>query len=383
LTDSLPILHILLVEDDVENLKLLQESLPSELDGHQIKWEPCDDFEKAKELVTTRRYDVVVTDIYRDRTNHNKTGHPEDERAEDIVTALRASRFCPVVVFTDGSAPETFELGPFVRFADKSNPNNEILSELRELLSTGIPAIARRLHDDLDRSGGSYLWDFLESNWKQLGSTEASKPEVLERLVRRRAALQLGRLDPAGDVPKELESVHGLEYYIYPPISDELRLGEIIRNREDHTIRLILTPHCHLAVQHGDNSPRADYVLTVKTFPAEETMAKATAPKAPWSGTDDEKADKLRRRTKLVNAERLGKLSGRYCFLPAFLDIPDLCCDLLQIESLPLDTIENDFERLAALDTPFAEAVQSYFGRFYSAVGLPELDTAGIRHLME
>jgi len=382
--NSSPVLHVLLVEDDKENLKLLQQSLPADLDGYRLVWEPCDDFEKAKELVAIRRYDVVVTDIYRDREDHAKGIDSADEKAVDIVNVLRASRFCPIIAFTDGSAPTTFKIGPFVRFADKSKGNDEILTQLRELLDTGIPGIARNLHEELDRSSGSYLWDFLESNWEQLGLVGAFEPAVLERFVRRRAALQLGRLDPASAVPKELESVHGLEYYIYPPVSDELRLGEIIRNKTDQTIRLILTPHCHLTVQHGDDTPRADHVLTVKTFGAEETIAASvTAPKEPWSGNADEKADKLRRRTKLVDAERLGKLSGRYCFLPAFLDIPDLYCDLLQIESLPLQTLESDFERLATLDAPFAEALQSCFARFYSRVGLPELDIDGVRHLMD
>jgi len=380
LTSNPTVLHVLLVEDDQQNLDLLIQTLPAEIDGYRIEWEPCDSFERAEQLVALRRFDIVVTDIYRDKENHEKG----DPGCENIVSTIKACRFCPIVVFTSASKPETIELGPFVKFADKSSGNDQILARLHDIIATGVPAIARKLHEELDRSGRSYLWDFLESRWGQLDSTGALEHAVLERLVRRRAAMQLGRLDPAGAVPVELESVHGLEYYIYPPVSDEFRLGAIIRNKTDQTIRLILTPHCYLTVQHGDNAPRADHVLTVKTFGAKETIAASVAaPKEPWSGNAGEKADKLRRRTKLVDAERLGKLSGRYCFLPAFLDIPDLYCDLLQIESLPLQTLESDFERLATLDAPFAEALQSCFVRFYSSVGLPGLDIDSVRHLMD
>lgn len=381
MTDSPPVLHVLLVEDDQENLALLQQSLPYELDGFRIAWEPCTDFQEAVQRVTSRHYDVVVTDIYRDRKDQIKGLDPDDEKAYDIVTALRECRFCPVVAFTDGSHPQTFKNGPFVRFADKSKGNDEILSQLHELLATGIPGIARKLHEELDRSGGSYLWGFLETQWAQLNNGDVPDPAVLERLVRRRAAMQLGRLDPAVGDPAELQSVQGLEYYIYPPVCKELRLGELIRSTADQTIRVVLTPHCHLTTQTGETQPRADFVLAARTFPAKERIAAVVAPKSPWTGTDDDKNDKLRRRT-MLNAE-LGKPSGRYCFLPGFLGIPDLYCDLLQVESIPYEEVFKTNDRLAVLDTPFAEALQSCFARLYLAVGLPDLDTAALRHLMD
>ncbi|MCD4727621.1 MAG: response regulator [Pirellulales bacterium] len=381
MTSDPTVLHVLLVEDDQENLDLLIQTLPAEIDDHRIEWEPCDSFERAEQLVALRRFDIVVTDIYLDKPDHPKGVDPADEKAKNIVAAIRNRRFCPIVAFSDASVPPTFTKGPFVRFADKSGGNEEILNQLRELLATGIPSIARKLHDELDQSNGSYLWEFLESRWQELKLTGVSDPAILERLVRRRAAMQLGRLSPGVASPTELDSVNGVEYYIYPRVSDELRLGEIIRSKKDEAIHVILTPHCYLKVQDGDMKPRADHVLTVKAFPAKDTITVATKPKSPWKGDESDKLDKLRRRTKL-EAE-LGKPSGRYCFLPRFLDIPDIYCDLLQTESLPLGTITDDYDRLAVLDTPFAEALQSCFARFHSRVGVPELAIDGVRHLVD
>ena len=248
--------------------------------------------------------------------------------------------------------------GPFVKIVDKSKGDQEIIASLEELLATGIPEVARKLHDELDRVSGSYLWGFLEARWNDLESSSIRNREVLERLVRRRAALQLGRLDPTVDDPTELQVIDAVEYYIYPPISDEFRLGEIIRSKHDRAIRIVMTPHCHLTIQQGAQKQRADHILTLKAFPAEQVLKET-----PWSGKEVD----LRRITR-IDAE-LGKPRGRYCFLPGFLDIPDLYCDLLQMESLPFETITQDFEKLAVLDTPFAEALQSCFSRFYSAVG--------------
>lgn len=246
---------------------------------------------------------------------------------------------------------------------------------MRELLATGIPGIARRLHDELDCASGSYLWDFLEGNWKRLHENGLAEPSVLERLVRRRAAMQIGRLDPVADDPAEVETVEGVEYYIHPPVSDELRLGEILRHKADGSFRVVLTPHCHLAIQPGADSPRAEYVLTARTVTATDILNVFP----PQGGTEEKKLRSLARYTQ--SPADLGKPRGRYWFLPHFLDMPDLFCDFLQLESIPYEEIRDQHERFAVLDTPFAEALQSCFTRFYSAVGLPSLSLTAIRSL--
>lgn len=380
MTGNEKVLYVLLVEDDKDNLKLLMESLPRELEGHIIKWDPCEDFKLAQSRLSLQRYDLVVTDVYRDRLDRGKGVNSEDESARDIVSMIRGYRFCPIVAFSDGSKPKSFAEGPFVRFADKSAGNGPILSELSSLIKTGMPWIAHKLHEELDRNNGSYLWSFLESNWERLRSRGELPPAVLERLLRRRAAMQLGRIETDGDVPLETEIVEGLEYYIYPAVSSSLRLGEIIKRKADGEIRVILTPHCHMTIQPEDGHPRAEYVLTVKTVGAKEAVEKATTPKSPWSGDEVEKIDKLRRRTAMQ--AKLGRPSGRYCFLPGFLDLPDCFCDLLQLESISFQSATSDFDRIAVLDSPFAEALQSNFTRFYATVGLPTLNIESLRHLI-
>ena len=361
---------VLLVEDDEENLGLLMESLPETLPN--IDWEPCSDFEEAVRRIRLRRYDLIVTDIYRDEEGHEK----EDEGALDIVEIIRKTRFCPVVVFTDGSFPQSIKVGPFVRFADKSKGNEDIEDKIEELIDTGIPEIAKKLHDELDRAAGSYLWEFLEVNWADL-QNDFSTPDILERLVRRRASIQIGRLEPGASFPTEVERVEGMEFYIYPSVSGkEIRLGQILQHKNEEDYRVVLTPHCHLTVQPGQNRPRAEYVLVAGTVSAQDLLKQHPL----QGGTNEKKLDDLRRKTQAP--VDLGRPNGRYWFLPHFLQMPDLYCDFLQIESLSFDTIDSEYERFAVLDTPFAEALQSCFTRFYSAVGLPGLQIDRFQHLI-
>jgi hypothetical protein len=320
---------------------------------------------------------VVVTDIYRDRKGQPKGISPGDHQAKDIIAEIRSLRFCPIVAFSDGSAPESFKPGPFVKFADKSKPG-DIEAKLTEVLQTGIPELARKLHVELDRSGGKYLWGFLEDRWDLLQAGGRMKPATLERLIRRRAAIQLGRLHVDSDSQREVEHVEGLEYYVCPPIAKDLRLGEIIRHKTDRSVRVVLVPHCHLTVQPSDTSPRADHVLTLKTVPARDVTV---LEKEQWHKDQTKRATQLRRRTKLE--ADIGRPAGRYCFLPGFLDIPHLYCDLLQVESVLFSDVMANYERVAVLDTPFSEALQSSFARFYSSVGVPGLNVEGVVDLAE
>lgn len=363
------VLHVLLVDDDPEVLGLLAASLPTHLSGHEIRWDPCGDFDEAVQRVKDRRYDVVATDIYRDREKpgEQKTPVTAEPKAGSIVQEIRGHRFSPLLLFTDGVFPAEYEEGPFIKLADKSPGNGVIVAKLEELIATGVPELASRLHDELDRSSGSYLWEFLEDNWASLNAAGLTSPTVLDRLVRRRAATQLGRIDPEVEGTTELAKVEGAEFYLHPALNDEFRLGEVVVD-DAGLYRVVLTPHCHLTVQPGTIVPRAEYVLTVRTTLVSDLFADDPVP----GNTDAKRREALRKR--MQSPAEFGKPAGRYWFLPGFLTMPHLYVDLLQLESVEYARLRENFTRFAVLDVPFAEALQSCFVRFYSAVGLPLLD---------
>jgi hypothetical protein len=147
----------------------------------------------------------------------------------------------------------------------------------------------------------------------------------------------------------------------------ELRLGDVVR-RSDGRFGIVLTPHCHLAIQEGEATPRATSALIAWAVPAADVLADLK-----WSGNADDKRERLRKR--LQSPPETGSPTGRHWFLPAFLDIPSLYCDFTDLEPVPIADLNSPtmFALLATLDAPYAEAMQSCFLRFYSAVGLPSL----------
>lgn len=372
------VLEILFIDDDKENLEQFRQMVPEEIGGHSIAWEFISDFDEGLRRLRLHRYDLLVSDVYRDRKGAPKNINAGDNRATDLVREIRANRFCPIVLFSDGQEPEGLAAEPFVKYADKSAADfmDRLGAMIGELLQTGVPQIARQLHDDLDRYAGSYLWDFLGKRWSDLRTRHSVDAVALGRIIRRRAALLLGRLDNTGEELSERETADSADYYVYPPAGKDLRLGEIIRRRSTDEFHIVLTPHCHLIVQPNKTRPKADYLLTARTFLAKDQITGFKG----WATNPNKVAADLLRRIGLP-AQDVGIPEGRYCFLPGFLDVPDLYCDLMRLESLSYDEIRQQFDRIAVLDTPFAEALQATLARLYSAVGLPGLAAERFLHL--
>ena len=275
-------LSVLLVEDDKENLDLLLETLSLDYNGYKLHFLPCPSFEEALDLLKYQRFDLVITDIFRDRADKHGKSDPEDALAMNIASNLRQNRFCPIVAFTDGTLPqELIDLkGPFFKLVDKTK-NENIIEAINEIVATGIPQIANRLHRELDQAAGpSFLWSFLEQRWDQLSEQLNRDREhadlLLERLIRRRAAIQIGRLDPVCDEAMALEYVTAAEFYIMPPVSSEYRLGHVIKRNTDGVFFVILTPHCYLHIQPNHKYPRAEHVLIVPVLPFEGIIQKNT-----------------------------------------------------------------------------------------------------------
>jgi CheY-like chemotaxis protein len=365
---------ILVVDDDEDVIRQLKELLPRDIAGRDIKYHFLTSFDDAVSNLNSRRYDILVSDIYIAADTKHKKPLLADVRARELVEVVRAMRACPIILFTDGELPEEFQDHIFVSTIDKGSihfPGN-LGDAIEAAFATGIPDITKGLHDELDRFAGSFVWDFLENKWQQLHEDAALDHAALERVIRRRAALQFGRIVDQDGRPAEREHVDPADYYVMPPIGAHLRLGELLRNRGDGSVRVVLTPHCHLVVQPNAERPRAEYILTLKTV-----LAATLLGQKPW-GADPRK--KLRSRVALP-AHDVGLPEERYCFLPGFLDVPDLYCDLMQTEALLFDQIGADWERIAVLDAPYAEALQAAFARFFGAVGVPNLNLERLLHL--
>jgi hypothetical protein len=369
-------LNVLLVEDDPSDMKAFVRDLPEVFTsvGITAKLLTAETFEKAFGLIDSSeiRFDLIISDTFRGQLRDR------DAAVIQMVNKYRGKRFCPLVVFSASAKPADLELGAFVVWADKA-VHGDIASAITKVLATGIPQLARKLHDELDVTAGGFLWSFLETNWDKLWQGQKPDISVVERLVRRRAALQFAEMTMSGSGATPLASIAGLEYYIYPPlVPTGFNLGHVVRNRINaQDIRVVLTPHCHLTIQQGQQQPRAEYVLTTKTVAASTLLGQ----KLTDARTMDEQKQDKKLKTWATPPSRgeIGKPEGRYWYLPGFLEIPHSYCDFQQLESLSYDAISAAYQGLAVLTPPFAESLQACFVSYHAAVGIPNINPQSIR----
>jgi hypothetical protein len=239
------------------------------------------------------------------------------------------------------------------------------------------------LHEELESSAASFLWPFLGKNWEAISKAGKSDPGLVERLIRRRAAIQIGDMDRDGENFVPVLSRGGSEYYVYPKMSRSYySLGDVLRRKQNkNDFRVVLTPHCHLFVQPNKACPGADFVLTVKTLPAAEVLGDKIA-RTKELPQKEARQKKLRQWTRSP-AQTGGTPDGRHWYLPGFLDIPHLYCDLLQMESIPYAQVAQDFDAIATIVAPYAEALQECFVSLYGSVGIPNLKIESIEDLLD
>lgn len=371
-------LQVLLVEDEPEDLRQYERDFGSIFSSYQVEADihPCSNFDEAFDLTSNPlyRYDLIVSDTYKGPTQNR------DAQVMIMVDHYRGTRFCPLVVYSSGVKPDELTETAFIVWADKGK-SGDIERAISQLLATNIPQLARKLHDELERVAGSYLWSFLEEKWAQLNADSSMADEVIERMVRRRAAIQIGDT-PSDSGTSGLLERHAPEYYVYPAFEQtHFNLGDVLRAKRNRTDwRVILTPHCHLLQQPSQNEPRADHMLLVKAIKAELVLGEKL---------DNAKTQNVGNKNKKLKgwskspAQTDRKPEGRHWYLPGFLDIPHSFCDFLQIESVPYKNVTTDFERIATLTQPYAEALQSCFTGFYASVGIPDCSTVSIKSMLD
>ncbi len=352
-------LSVLLIDDDKTFREQIPQLVGDQIDDTQVEWVVCDSFDVGLEKLSNSRFDAVISDLFQGKIQE------QNAAGLKIVEAIRGKQFCPIVLVSAGKKPDSLEPSAFVEFVSKAAVSYE--EKIQNVLKQ-LPLVVRKLHNEIDSHGGSYVWSHLDKVWDKLKDLVSTDPHLLERLIRRRLAIQISRiLDDS-----EIETVKGLEFYLYPPISkdEQYRLGDVLRHQTNRAdFRVVLTPHCQLTVQADEKNPKADFVLTVKALDAPTIVSKWNT--KPSKFEDGPEFDSLRKIVK-PNPD-IGKPDGRYWFLPNFLDIPNSYCDFLQVESLSMGDLRTKFDRIATLDTPFAESLQSCFAGFYSSVGTPNL----------
>lgn len=365
---------LLFVDDDPETCeqvaRYLGEQVVVEPDG-KLKVDTEVDFNKALDRLESSHYDFVVLDV--------RFGPWDEEREEEagIITLdlIKNRRFVPVIFYTGLPNKVRHLETPLIRIIEKTEGVTKILSTIKEIFATKIPIVNRALLRHVEEVQRDYMWDFVARNWEKFGDTP-DRTSLAYLLARRLAK----SLDGPGiqQLAEELgdttgvwcgeDNVHPMMYYVIPPISAEPTTGDIFsKSIDDQTeYTVLLTPSCDI------DKGKAEWMLFARCLLLSEQPEYVEFAQNPG---DRKAKGKIK---SLLNDNREGKQPERFKFLPSVIDLPDMVVDFQQLMAITLDEFnslkeQGKLERIASLDSPYAEALIARFTRYFGRLGVPDL----------
>jgi CheY-like chemotaxis protein len=373
---------LLFVDDEEDVCREVQEYLEGEVvadpDEHP-KVETLTDFGGALESLEARRFDLLILDV---RLGPRDVAR-EDEVGIMTLDAIRQRRFVPVVFYTGlPHLVQNLET-PLIRVVEKTQGLPHLLGAVKEIFATRLPAVNRALLRHLEKVQRDYMWEFVATHWEQFGAS--TDRTALAYLLARRLAMSLSGPgirqlahdlgDPHGTVTAE-GLVHPMRYYVMPPVQPAPIAGDLYRGQigDQDGYWVLLTPSCDLVT----GREKAEWVLLAKclrlTAQVEYQKWAAGLPKPSKTAKD--------RLKDLLQNNRRNSQPERFYLLPSALTLPNLVVDFQQLMVLAREQI-GSLERLASIDSPFAEALLARFARYFGRLGTPDLDVEAVLSSLE
>jgi CheY-like chemotaxis protein len=365
--------RLLIVDDDATLCDQVREYLEGESladpeDHMQV--EALTDFSAALEALEARRFDVLILDVRLQAGGET----PEQEAGVVALEAIRKRRFVPVVFYT-GLPHLVRDLEtPLIRVVEKTRDLPDLLEALQSIFATHLPMVSRALLHHLETVQRDYMWNFVAQNWDQFGDTPDRT--ALAHLLARRLAISLsgpGIHQLAHDLGDSVSDgavegkVHPMQYYLMPPVEPAPLSGDVYKGQvgDQNGYWVLLTPSCDLVA----GREKADWVLFARCVLLTEQVEYKG-----WSENLSQSSNKVKKDLEALLGNNRGvSQRERFHFLPGALSLPDLLVDFQQVEALPRSSMSN-LQRLASLDSPFAEALLSRFIRYFGRLGTPDLD---------
>ncbi|MCX6639244.1 MAG: hypothetical protein NTW14_02015 [bacterium] len=353
-------IRVLIIDDDETVSGTLELDLNKQLKVSSLV---INDFSKSLSTIEEFRPDIVILDIYQ--------GGPEKGKksGEFVWSNIWLHKFMPVIIFTAGDdelSPQ-IPVHPFVKSISKAQDSDvPITSVVVDAVQKFIPHIniIRDIQNDVDAVIQKVLKNVAPRIWAQ--AEESSRNEILFRSARRR----IGAMMDSNTVMTD-QGIFPWEQYIYPPLSDDLLLGDVLYKLDGDitdatSYRIILTPSCDLSA----SPPKVDQVLVACCESKDKYLR--NLPSNP-----------SKKKERLESNLNHDQIDGNG-ILPAYSTIiPHLCVCYRKLEQIQYNEILSNpdravdgkrFKRVASIDSPFRERIAWAYYQIAGRVGIPTFD---------
>ncbi len=379
--------RILIVDDEEDLTPLIAASIRATASNDfgnepDVKIESV--FDAAIERLAAEKYDLVILDV-RDQpgATHGQKDQPSYPGIS-VFERIRQHRFIPIIFYTAVPAEvQTHDNPPFVQVVSKIAEDHvsELRNAVQRALQSDFPRIYRLLEDHSASVMREFMIEFVERNWDTLSENRADMMHLLVRHLstsldhgaeEMTAELGYGTGEVADD------TVHASRYYAALS-SEEYATGDILcgprslptndNGSESDCWYVIVTPSCDLV----ENRRKAEFVVLAQCRPLESFKEYEIFLEAGSAESSQES-----RLKSLLGSRPHRRQPDRYHYLPAAWSVPHLMVDNQLVVSVPYNELVEHYEKVASLDSPFAEELVHRFTRYIGRLGTPDLDLDAI-----
>ncbi|MDG0796043.1 response regulator [Pectobacterium punjabense] len=337
------------------------------------EWDECpygkcevigeNNFESAINRLKNERFDFITLDLHgaTDPDPLKENEGQEEQEGKRILNALREIRFIPVVFYTGyADKIESLKSG-VVKVVKKGEDDlNKVRCAIDELYKTGLS----KLISYIEEENRKYIWDTIDKSWVDI-EKEISSDDFAYLLARRLGA-RLNRESVKELLHHDVDKVHPIEMYIYPPHTEKIKTGCIIKDDES-SYWIVATPACDFV------QSKVESVLLIGTKVLDKTQEYIDWESNKWFGNGEAPSRDASKTYNKLSAILANRAGDRFRFLPGTFFVENIVADFQDIKKIPLSSLD-DFCIVCRVDSPFREELLSQLSRYYGRMGVPDLD---------
>lgn len=372
-------IQILHIDDEPDIIEKVKKNIDGyEVSGHILRIKDSCSFEEGMQRLAMFQYDLVILDLC-----VGNASEASDKVGEDVFRQIQDRAFIPVVFFTGLPRYVASLRSDIVKVAGKAEGFDELINQIKQILDSGFLKIRQDVDDMMREGVRSFFWNFVHAKSSVIAQLKEDDVSLKYLLLRRLGkSLSSEFLKSSIDEPQfKRELAHPMEFYVFPPLDGEYEAGDILRSK-DGELFVTLTPSCDFVMRAKGNR-NAEKILLVhaRKFSSlqefermklieekHNQMTKANQP----IGKDE--AGQLKNAIATVKQMMKPGWNERYFFLPPTPFIEASLIDFQHKIMVSYEQLEKDFDPVASLDDPIAQAVLTSYARYQSRIGYPDLD---------
>ena len=348
-------LRLLIVEDDNQELESFKDDLAdyTQEKKRDIDLVACQTLEEALNTLDNS-FDGAIIDL--------KLVNHRSNEGNQVVEKIRESFFrIPIAIFTGNPGEWDHDLNEKIILIDVFTKGEighyELLDKFWEIYNTGLTHIMGGrglIEQTLSEVSLTNLFPQIET-WVSYGAENSERTEKALLRYTLNHLLQLLEEDEERCFPEE--------FYLYPPVSEGITTGSIVKEKIGNQPFVVLSPACDLVIRRNGEF-KTDRILLVEIESENDVVNTAV--------------DGIRRRQSKENKLRdvfNNNHTDYYHWLPEAYSFSGGFLNFRKLNALNKNDFDEKLEKPTIQISPFfVKDIVSRFSSFYARQGQPDID---------